>query len=346
MAWNFLQIVEFGATSDDLYPLADGRGIGFVLTAEDTNPVTYDINGLKVVRQTGDGPWLPSLNVLRTRGKLLVSDRRIAVTFGKFVPKDQSSFDPVLFAHPNGSTAKRGKEMLVGHLLMTQLRRIGVRGGRPSSGRAKSSRAKGDGDGGLGSLIVTTTDETDDSDQTGQAGEGGWGDHVAIEFILAGAADPVAIGNDVLSRSVLAKVSSPLLTIEQTVRLEWAEVIRRGFSPAPGDMEHYVLSPFQPVAVIRPTEVSASLIPPTDTAPVPTMLPTPAFPMPTVGLAPPQPSTAAELPDPLVPVPPAPGSTAEWRADPFGRFELRYWDGFGWTEHVHGDGGQDTDPPH
>lgn len=36
---------------------------------------------------------------------------------------------------------------------------------------------------------------------------------------------------------------------------------------------------------------------------------------------------------------------AGWYADPSGRFELRYWDGGQWTEHVSRSGQQYTDPP-
>jgi hypothetical protein len=36
---------------------------------------------------------------------------------------------------------------------------------------------------------------------------------------------------------------------------------------------------------------------------------------------------------------------AGWYADPAGRFELRYWDGGSWTEHVSRSGQQFTDPP-
>jgi len=44
---------------------------------------------------------------------------------------------------------------------------------------------------------------------------------------------------------------------------------------------------------------------------------------------------------------PAPSSDAPaaWYADPSGRFELRYWDGKEWTEHVARGGQQFTDPP-
>ena len=46
---------------------------------------------------------------------------------------------------------------------------------------------------------------------------------------------------------------------------------------------------------------------------------------------------AAPAAEPTVP--------AGWYADPSGRFELRYWDGAAWTEHVSRAGQQFTDPP-
>lgn len=36
---------------------------------------------------------------------------------------------------------------------------------------------------------------------------------------------------------------------------------------------------------------------------------------------------------------------ADWHPDPFGRHELRYWDGFQWTHHVSSRGSQGLDPP-
>jgi hypothetical protein len=36
---------------------------------------------------------------------------------------------------------------------------------------------------------------------------------------------------------------------------------------------------------------------------------------------------------------------AGWYADPALRYELRYWDGSAWTEHVSRAGQQYTDPP-
>ena len=53
------------------------------------------------------------------------------------------------------------------------------------------------------------------------------------------------------------------------------------------------------------------------------------------------PRATAAAPDPA----PAPAVPAGWYADPAGRFELRYWDGSTWTEHVSRAGQQFTDPP-
>ena len=36
---------------------------------------------------------------------------------------------------------------------------------------------------------------------------------------------------------------------------------------------------------------------------------------------------------------------AGWYPDPSGRYEMRYWDGLAWTEHVSRQGQQFTDPP-
>jgi hypothetical protein len=66
----------------------------------------------------------------------------------------------------------------------------------------------------------------------------------------------------------------------------------------------------------------------------------------------PQAQPAAYQPAPYQPAPAAqpaaaatPAVPAGWYADPAGRFELRYWDGGTWTEHVSRAGQQFTDPP-
>ena len=47
--------------------------------------------------------------------------------------------------------------------------------------------------------------------------------------------------------------------------------------------------------------------------------------------------TATTTPSPAVP--------AAWYKDPSGRYEMRYWNGTTWTEHVSRGGQQFTDPP-
>ncbi len=54
-------------------------------------------------------------------------------------------------------------------------------------------------------------------------------------------------------------------------------------------------------------------------------------------------ATTAYTPAPAAAAVPA--VPAGWYADPAGRFELRYWDGGTWTEHVSRAGQQYTDPP-
>jgi Protein of unknown function (DUF2510) len=60
-------------------------------------------------------------------------------------------------------------------------------------------------------------------------------------------------------------------------------------------------------------------------------------------------TAAATAPTQTVPTgpatPTAPAVPAGWYTDPAGRFELRYWDGSAWTEHVSRAGQQYTDPP-
>jgi hypothetical protein len=60
-----------------------------------------------------------------------------------------------------------------------------------------------------------------------------------------------------------------------------------------------------------------------------------------VAPAEPTPAAAPAAPEPAA----APAVPAGWYADPAGRFELRYWDGSTWTEHVSRAGQQFTDPP-
>jgi hypothetical protein len=63
---------------------------------------------------------------------------------------------------------------------------------------------------------------------------------------------------------------------------------------------------------------------------------------PPVATAEPAPEPA---PEPAAQAAATSAAPAGWYADPSGRFELRYWDGATWTEHVSRAGQQYTDPP-
>jgi len=365
MSWNFLQVVELGASSAGLYPVPTAGGLGFETTDGDVNAIVVQIAGVKVIRAVEDG-WEPSLNVLRTKGRLFISDHRVAVTFDKFVPKDQSSFRPIALVRADGTKAKRPKQMVVGHVGLTQIRQVGLRGAHAGKSTRDAINE------GLGSLIIAATDATD----TGaNAGPPTMGTVVAIEIIVADGVEANGLANGVLTRVMRAKTASAL-DIDHLVRSAWIDMSRVGFTAGPGEVQTYEIDPSELVRSpdAPPNTSSRHLIPPTDTSPVPTMQPTPAFPMPALAstsaaitdpptmTVPSSPTPAAErtLPAPqptgtahaepsrssvFLPAPPPPGSIAEWRSDPFARFDLRFWDGFGWTEHVHANGEQTTDPP-
>jgi len=92
-------------------------------------------------------------------------------------------------------------------------------------------------------------------------------------------------------------------------------------------------SPAPAAAATPPTIASPS-------APTPAAAVAPAASQP-AAVAPAAAAPAARAPEPA----PSPAVPAGWYADPAGRYELRYWDGGTWTEHVSRAGQQFTDPP-
>ncbi len=104
----------------------------------------------------------------------------------------------------------------------------------------------------------------------------------------------------------------------------------------------------QPSITIQPaTTYEPATTPGYQPAPAPTPTPasTPAASTPAAS-TPAATTPAAATPAPATPEPAAaPAVPAGWYADPAGRFELRYWDGSTWTEHVSRSGQQFTDPP-
>lgn len=98
-------------------------------------------------------------------------------------------------------------------------------------------------------------------------------------------------------------------------------------------------------------EVVAPIAEPAGWAAAPEPAPAASAPEPAPAAAPaaapvPTPEPASPAPAPAAaPVAAAPAVPANWYADPSGRYELRYWDGSNWTEHVSRAGQVYTDPP-
>ncbi len=103
---------------------------------------------------------------------------------------------------------------------------------------------------------------------------------------------------------------------------------------------------YEPAAVVEPEPAPA----PEPAAAEPAGWAVAPEPAPAVAVVDPMPAstytpaaTTAYTPAPAAAAVPA--VPAGWYADPAGRFELRYWDGGTWTEHVSRAGQQYTDPP-
>jgi hypothetical protein len=62
-------------------------------------------------------------------------------------------------------------------------------------------------------------------------------------------------------------------------------------------------------------------------------------------VAAPSTTNAATTSAPVAATGTTPNVPADWYKDPSGRFELRYWNGTAWTEHVATGGTQSTDAP-
>ncbi len=110
----------------------------------------------------------------------------------------------------------------------------------------------------------------------------------------------------------------------------------------------------EPEPVSEPAGWGVAPIVVPEAEPEPTPEPEPVVdPMPTTVYTPdptpastPEPATEAAVVAPAAAAAAAaPAVPAGWYADPSGRFELRYWDGTQWTEHVARGGQQFTDPP-
>ena len=134
-----------------------------------------------------------------------------------------------------------------------------------------------------------------------------------------------------------AKPEPEALKIESESKPEVSEPSGWAIAPEPATPEPAA----QPAPASEPSTAYQPSISPTPVSSGPAavgpaaMSPVAAVPAATVAPA------AARPADPA----PAPAVPAGWYADPAGRFELRYWDGATWTEHVSRAGAQFTDPP-
>ena len=140
--------------------------------------------------------------------------------------------------------------------------------------------------------------------------EGADGDDFAAESALFEAGDDVA--PDVFSDGTSgddASVADAAIAVDEPA----------GWAAAPQDTSAPTDDSLAGLATTQVDETQAAPV-------LATAAPAPA--------AVPEPAPAAE---PAVP--------AGWYADPSGRYELRYWDGAAWTEHVSRAGQQFTDPP-
>jgi hypothetical protein len=102
-------------------------------------------------------------------------------------------------------------------------------------------------------------------------------------------------------------------------------ILRREGSPPAAATAAPVAAAVAPAAVVEPAAAAApAAVTPIETA---------------------QPVTAAAASTPSNATVAITHTPAGWYPDPSGRYEMRYWDGLAWTEHVSRQGQQFTDPP-
>ena len=175
-------------------------------------------------------------------------------------------------------------------------------------------------------------------DGSGEAAAAPVAEETAVEHVVA--AEPEPVVEPVVEEVVAAEpepvveATSVMPVLPEAVRPDPAPVAEpAGWAIAP---EPAAPTPMAPIVEATPTYEPAATYQPApsyEPAPAPSYEPAPA---PSYEPAP------AYQP---APVQAAPAVPAGWYADPAGRFELRYWDGSAWTEHVSRAGQQFTDPP-
>jgi hypothetical protein len=112
-------------------------------------------------------------------------------------------------------------------------------------------------------------------------------------------------------------------------------------SAAATDTSADVAAPAAAAAAAATTEPAGWAAAPEETPPSPDNAPIDAAPAAEAAA----PAAAAAAAQPQAPPATVPSTPSGWYPDPSGRYEMRYWDGEKWTEHVSRQGQTFTDPP-
>lgn len=213
------------------------------------------------------------------------------------------------------------------------------------------------------SISVSSYDAASLAEQLTEKSAAGW-DVVAIVpagtnvvAYLSRAASAAAAAVDTASGDTVslsdAATSAPAFTLGADTAAETTEEAERDLAahpaePAPAEPEEPEPSPVEePAGWAVAPEPSEPTLPETHETTWSPTLPTGATEATTYGeAAEPAPQPEPE-PQPRPEPEPAAAAAAPagWYADPANRYELRYWDGSQWTEHVSRGGQQFTDPP-
>ena len=141
------------------------------------------------------------------------------------------------------------------------------------------------------------------------------------EFTAISNADPGALVSDLNQHA--SGGWEVVSVVESGGRLH--AILRREGSPPAAAAAAPGAAAVAPAAVVEPAAAAApAAVTPIETA---------------------QPVTAAAASTPSNATVAITHTPAGWYPDPSGRYEMRYWDGLAWTEHVSRQGQQFTDPP-
>ena len=144
------------------------------------------------------------------------------------------------------------------------------------------------------------------------------------EFTAVSSADPSALVNELNAHA--ANGWEVVSVVESGGRVH--AIMRREGAPAAAVTPAAEVTPAEATPAAAPAEVVA-----------------PAEPVAVTPIESAQPVAVAAASNPSNATVAITHTPAGWYPDPSGRFEMRYWDGLAWTEHVSRQGQQFTDPP-